>query len=80
MGPSFRGQGRRDSALSGTNLKVVKEMGERVEFLQCLIIWEDARDTGSLYRVEPNIILEMYCKTKNSSKHLRYQLNNDELF
>ncbi len=46
MGPSFRGQGRRDSALSGTNLKVVKEMGEWMEFLQCLIIWEDVRDAG----------------------------------
>ncbi len=48
MGPSFRGQGRRDSALSGTNLKVVKEMGDGMEFLQCLIIWDDVRDTGQV--------------------------------
>jgi hypothetical protein len=48
MGPSFRGQGRRDSALSGTNLKVVKEMGDGREFLQCLIIWDDVRDTGQV--------------------------------
>ncbi len=58
MRPSFRGQGRRDSPLSGTNLKVVKEMGDGMEFLQCLIIWEDVRDAGHV-RVQPNIILLM---------------------
>ncbi len=77
MGPSFRGQGRRDSALSGTNLKVVKEMGEWMEFLQCLIIWEDVRDAGQV-RDEPK---HNFGNVKlNSSKYLRYQLNNDELF
>jgi hypothetical protein len=53
MGPSFRGQGRRDSALSGTNLKVVKEMGGADGVSTMFDNMGGCQRYGASYRVEP---------------------------